>query len=186
MVGMSFQNAATLALSQRMLRDSKGQNQDQRRVTIGQRWRVGRAVPSAPSYELALGEASWIYTEETPGWTTKPECARPRAQQRPTAGWPCKIGPRLHCRDLLRPRTGALRCSLCRGLGGISENLSFCADCCSIVRAQPLLLAPSPSDSPRCRAVAAGGEGGTGGEGGACACPLPLPPLHWMERGQGG
>src|SRR5207249_8989378 len=80
MVGMSFQNAATLALSQRMLRDSKGQNQDQRRVTIGQRWQVGRAVPSAPSYELALGEPSWIYTEETPGWTTKPECARPRAQ----------------------------------------------------------------------------------------------------------
>src|SRR5205814_292709 len=37
-------------------------------------------------------------------------------------------------------------------------------------------LAPSPSD----------GEGGTGGEGGACAFPLPLPPLHWMERGQGG
>ncbi len=41
---------------------------------------------------------------------------------------------------------------------------------------QPLPLAPSPSD----------GEGGTGGEVGMRACPLSLPPLHWMERGNGG
>jgi len=58
-------------------------------------------------------------TEETVGYTTKAECARPRAQQRDRANKPWKTWLRPRSPGLLRPRTGALLCRLSCGLGSV-------------------------------------------------------------------
>src|SRR6266704_3231167 len=56
--------------------------------------------------------------EETVAWAANAECARPRAQQRGIGKKPWDRSRQDSC-GLLRPRTGALRCRLSRGLGRI-------------------------------------------------------------------
>src|SRR6266436_6272029 len=47
--------------------------------------------------------------DETDGYTTKPECARPRARQHTSPSKRWEMRSRQHRGGLLRPRTGALR-----------------------------------------------------------------------------
>ena len=96
-----------------------GQTTERDFETLAMRPDAGRQSLCAPLEKVitqAVSHARRV-TDETLGCTTKPECARPRAQQRENAKRPWKTSPcRCHL-ALLRPGTGALRCRLSRGPG---------------------------------------------------------------------
>jgi len=79
---------------------------------------AGLSLESCNEENVAwLNQKYEIHTDETLGCTTKPECARPRAQQRENAKRPWKTSTSRCHPALLRPGTGALRCRLSCGPG---------------------------------------------------------------------
>jgi hypothetical protein len=98
-----------------------GQTTERDFETLAMRPDAGRQSLCAPLEKVitqAVSHARRV-TDETLGCTTKPECARPRAQQRENAKRPWKTSTSRCHPALLRPGTGALRCRLSCGPGSI-------------------------------------------------------------------
>src|SRR3989442_15613968 len=72
--------------------------------------RIGGKAPLWPSHGVTTNTQSKTAND--------PECARPRGQHRTKVRWLAANGMRLAVRELLRPRTGALR--------GCRKNLAAC------------------------------------------------------------